>query len=166
MDTEPRWYVVHTRARSEKAAASLMGRGGIETFLPTVTRLQQWKDRRKEVDFPLFPGYCFSRIRWSEHFEVVRCSLVVGIVSVSGRPVPVGEDEIESIRRLVESRVPCDAAPPVFEEGDRVRVVRGPLQGVVGRLLRTGKNARLELAVAAINQAVRVEVDAADTERC
>jgi transcription antitermination factor NusG len=53
---------------------------------------------------------------------------------------------------------------PLVKEGDMVRVVHGPLKGVVGRLMRKGAHARLVLSVDLIGQAVSVEIDAADVK--
>lgn len=69
--------------------------------------------------------------------------------------------EIDSIRKLVASELKYDPAP-FIKEGMSVKVVSGPLLGVVGRLVRKGENARLFLTVDLIQQAVSVEVDAAD----
>lgn len=155
------WYALRTRARAEKAVASDVQRHGIETFLPTVTRWSRWRDRRKLVVFPLFPGYCFTRLRQADRAEVLRCPLVAGIVSFCGRPAPVDAEEIESLRRMVASQVECDPCP-LIRRGDRVIVERGPLRGVVGRLVRHGRRARLELSVELIGSAVSVEVDVDD----
>ena len=72
-------------------------------------------------------------------------------------------EEIESIRTLVESELAYDPVP-LIKEGDMVRVAHGPLKGVVGRLVRKGAHARLVLSVDLIGQAVSVEVDAADVK--
>ena len=75
--------------------------------------------------------------------------------------MPIPEQEIDSIRRLVESNLQYDPCP-LIREGMMVEVTHGPLKGVIGRLTRKGAHARLVLAVDLIGQAVSVEVDAAD----
>jgi transcription antitermination factor NusG len=88
---------------------------------------------------------------------------VVQIISNNGVLSPIPVEEIESIRTLVESELAYDPVPLV-KEGDMVRVVHGPLKGVIGRLVRKGAHARLVLSVDLIGQAVSVEVDAADVK--
>jgi transcription antitermination factor NusG len=112
----------------------------------------------------LFPGYCFVRIDPAESLRVRSCVGVVSIVSFDGRPAPVADREIESIRTLVTSDLRFDPSP-LIEEGDPVEVVRGPLRGVVGRLVRKSRQARLALSVGLIGQGVTVDVDAADVRR-
>ena len=47
--------------RAEKMVYDQLVRREIEAFLPTVQRWSRWKDRKKKIDWPLFPGYCFAR---------------------------------------------------------------------------------------------------------
>ena len=54
------WYAVLTRARHEKAAAHRLGERGVPTFLPTVTEVHRWNDRKKTVELPLFSCYSVS----------------------------------------------------------------------------------------------------------
>ena len=136
-------------------------RKGLEAFLPTVTRWSRWKDRKKQIDWPLFPGYCFARFAPAQRLPVLTCSGVVSIISFDGDIVPIPEYEIEGIRRLVGSDLQYDPCP-LIREGAMVEVTHGPLKGVVGRLMRKGAHARLVLSVDLIGQAVSVEVDAAD----
>jgi transcription antitermination factor NusG len=82
-------------------------------------------------------------------------------VSFEGKPAAIPEQELDGIRRLVESDLQYDPCPLV-REGMLVEVTHGALKGVVGRLIRKGAHARLVLSVDLIGQAVSVEVDAAD----
>ena len=139
-------------------------RKGLEAFLPTITRWSRWKDRKKQIDWPLFPGYCFARFDKGERLPVLKCTGVVNIVSFDGEIVPIPEHEIESIRRLVESDLQFDPCP-LIREGMMVEVAHGPLRGVVGRLMRKdASRSRLVLSVDLIGQAVSVDVDAADVK--
>jgi transcriptional antiterminator NusG len=157
----PAWFAVWTRSRHEQVVREQIDAKGLEAFLPTIPRWSRWKDRRKKVDWPLFPGYCFARFDPGERLSVLKCSGVVSIVSFNGDIVAIPDIEIDSIKRLVASELQYDPCP-LIREGAMVEVIHGPLRGVVGRLLRKGSHARLILAVDLIGQAVSVEVDAAD----
>jgi transcription antitermination factor NusG len=136
----------------------------IDAFLPTITKWSRWKDRKKKIDWPLFPGYCFARFDPSNALSVLKCSGVVNIVSFEGKPAPIPDYELDSIRLLVASDFHFDPCP-LIKEGMMVEVVHGPLKGVVGRLMRKDQTrARLVLSVDLIGQAVSVEVDAADVK--
>jgi transcription antitermination factor NusG len=155
------WYALRTRSRHEKRVREELEAHGIEPFLPLVERWRQWKDRRKKVAFPLFPGYCFARFPLSQRVVVVSTQGVVQILGNQEGPVPVPEAEIEAVRRLVESTLPYDPYP-YLTEGMRVEVIRGPLSGLRGLLLRKGARARLVIGVALIHQGASVELDAFD----
>ena len=155
------WYAIWTRSRHEQVVREQLIRKGLDAFLPTITKWSRWKDRKKQVDWPLFPGYCFVKLAPDLRLSVLSCTGVVSIVSFDGDIAPIPDVEIDGIRRLVESDLQYDPCP-LIREGTMVEVVHGPLKGVVGRLLRKGAHARLMLAVDLIGQAVSVEVDAAD----
>lgn len=156
-----RWFAVWTRSRHERAVFDQLTERGIEAFLPTVLRWSRWKDRRKRIDWPLFPGYCFARIESSGRLAVLKCAGAVSIVSFDGQPAPVPDQEIEGIRTLVNSALPYDPCP-MLKAGTTVEVVHGPLKGVVGKLQRKGPHMRLVLSVDLIGRGVSVQVDAAD----
>jgi len=157
----PRWYALRTRSRHEKLVRDRLAGQGIEQLLPTVRRLSQWKDRKKEVEFPLFSGYCFARFLWRDRSPVLKVSGVVEIVGGGNRPEPIPDEEIGALQALMTSVLPYDAHP-YLREGMAVEVVRGPLQGVRGILLRKDKRHRLVIAVHLIQQAAAVEIDVND----
>jgi len=159
----PAWYAIWTRSRHEQVVREQLERKGLEAFLPTITKWSRWKDRKKQIDWPLFPGYCFARFDGADRLPVLKCIGVVNIVSFDGEIVAIPEHEIDGIRRLVESDLQFDPCP-LIREGMMVEVTHGPLKGVVGRLVRKGAHARLILSVDLIGQAVSVEVDAADVK--
>jgi transcription antitermination factor NusG len=164
MDSPPPWYAIWTRARHEKMVEDQLRRKDIESFLPTITRWSRWKDRKKQVVWPLFPGYCFARFDPKHYLPILKCTGVVSVVTFNGEPAPIPDHEIDGIRRLIESQLQYDPCP-FIKEGDAVEVTHGPLKGVVGRLIRKGPRARLVLSIELIGRAVSVEFDAADVKK-
>jgi transcription antitermination factor NusG len=159
--SDPSWFAIWTRSRHEQVVREQLQQKAIEAFLPTVTKWSRWKDRKKKIDWPLFPGYCFARFDPSDRLPILKCTGVVSIISFEGEPAPIPEHEILGIRQLVESDLAFDPCP-LIREGMMVEVMHGPLKGVIGRLVRKNEKARLVLSVDLIGQAVSVEVDAAD----
>ncbi len=157
------WFAIWTRSRHEHVVREQIERKHFDAFLPTITRWSRWKDRKKKIDWPLFPGYCFARFEEEETLSILKCTGVVNIVSVEGKPAPIPDHEIEGIRLLLESDLQYDPCP-LIREGMMVEVTHGALKGVVGRLVRKGAHARLILSVDLIGQGVSVEVDAADVK--
>jgi transcription antitermination factor NusG len=157
----PHWYALRTKSRHEKLVRDQLDKQGIEPLLPTVKRLSQWKDRKKEIEVPLFSGYCFVRFGQDAKLPVQKVSGVVEIVGRGSRPEPIPDEEIEALRTLMSSVLPYDPHP-YLHEGMAVEVVRGPLQGVHGMLLRKEKRHRLVLGIRLIQQAAAVEIDVND----
>jgi transcription antitermination factor NusG len=158
------WFAIWTRSRHEQVVREQLEKKNVEAFLPTLPRWSRWKDRKKKIDWPLFPGYCFARFDPNDALPVLKVPGVVSIVSFEGKPAPIPDYELESIRLLVGSELQFDPCP-LLHEGMMVEVVHGPLKGVVGRLLRKdARHARLVLSVDLIGQAVSVEVDAASVK--
>ena len=112
------WFAIWTRSRHEQEVREQLERKQVETFLPTITRWSRWKDRRKKVAWPLFPGYCFARFDPGSRLSILRCAGVVNIVSFDGEPAPIAPYQIESIRRLVDVDLLYDPCP-LIREGRR-----------------------------------------------
>jgi len=160
-----RWYAVQTRSRFEKAVGAELSAWGIEHFLATFQDVHQWKDRKKVVEVPLFSGYIFVRLQDTEsaRLQVLKTNGVVRILGAGGQIEPVPDFEIDSLQQLLGSGKPCYLHPFV-REGSWVRMRRGPLAGVEGRLIRFKSQTRLILSVELLSQAVATEVDAWDVE--
>jgi transcription antitermination factor NusG len=159
--TDLHWYALRTKSRHEKLVRDRLANQGIEPLLPTVKRLSQWKDRKKEIEVPLFAGYCFVRFNSEQKLPVLKTIGVVEIVGGGQRPEPIPDEEISAIQMLMTSVLPYDPHP-YLQEGMKVEVIRGPLQGVRGILLRKEKRHRLVLGVRLIQQAAAVEINVAD----
>jgi transcription termination/antitermination protein NusG len=155
------WFALRTRSRHEKLVRDQLENQGLESLLPTVKRLSQWKDRKKEIEVPLFSGYCFVHFVSEHKLLVLKTIGVVDIVGSSHRPEAIPDKEIAAIKALMKSVLPYDPHP-YLQEGMKVEVVRGPLQGVQGILLRKDKRHRLVLGVRLIQQAAAVEIDVND----
>ena len=92
------WFALWTRSRHEQVVREQLEQKQIEAFLPTVTQWSRWKDRKKKIDWPLFPGYCFARFDPRERLPILKCMGVVSIISFEGEPAAIPEQEIQGIR--------------------------------------------------------------------
>jgi len=153
------WYAVYTRSRHEKMVAEQLADKEIEHLLPVYDVLSQWKDRKKWVQKPLFPGYLFARTILADVMTVVSSRGVVCVVSNRDGPVPVPEGQVEAVRRMVEEPVKVDPWP-YLSTGRLVRVKRGPLRGVEGHVVRRNGTCRLVVSIDLLGQAVAAEVAA------
>jgi transcription antitermination factor NusG len=161
--SEARWVAVYTIVRHEKVVSRQFEERNIETFLPLYRSVRRWKDRKKEVELALFPGYVFVRILANRRLQVLQVPGVVSIVSFNGELAALPEQEINALRNGLENQLyaePC----PYLKVGKRVRVIRGPMAGAEGILSRKKDRYRVVISVDVLMRAVAVEVDATDLE--
>jgi transcription antitermination factor NusG len=157
------WWALYTRHQHEKAVAGMLSAKGFEVFLPLYESIRRWKDRSKMLSFPLFPCYVFVRGGLNRRLQVVTTPGVHMILYHGERVATIPEAEIDAIRRAVEG--PFQVEPhPFLKCGDRVRVIRGSLEGVEGVLVRKKNLLRLVLSVDMLAQSVAVEIDASDVQ--
>jgi transcription antitermination factor NusG len=142
-----------------------MWQKGIECFLPLKTVSSRWKDRNKLVELPVFPGYLFVNTEMPERrLDILSAPSTVRVVEFGGKPQPIPGEQIESVRRLIASKLPFDSCPDMAA-GERVEVIHGPLAGVQGTFLRSKSAGRLVLSVTLIGQGVACEVHARNVRR-
>lgn len=155
------WCAVYTRHQHEKTVSEMLEAKGFEVFLPLYDSTRKWKDRRKVLSLPLFPCYVFVRGAIERRLPVLTTPGVHMIISRGERVATVPDDEIEAIRRTVDGHFRVEPHP-FLRCGERVRVVRGSLEGVEGVLTRKKNLYRLVLSVEMLAQSVAVEIDAMD----
>jgi transcription antitermination factor NusG len=139
----------------------LLQERGFETFLPLVPRERQWKDRKKVVEWPLFPSYVFSRFRLAETHQVVSTPGVAALVRTSDRPAAIATEELDNIRRFVLALKGGDVElehRPFFAEGEWVEVIDGPFQGIRGVVVERRNRRRVLIGLKAIGQALEIDI--------
>ena len=155
------WYAVYTCPRHEKCVAEQVERRQMQSFLPLYRTVHRWKDRSKEVDLALFPGYVFVHLTLKDRLRVLEIPGVVRFVSFQGKPAALPETELESLRRGFAGRVRM-TPHPYLQIGRRVRLRSGPMAGLEGVLRRRKEGLRLVISIEMLMRAVAVEVDQAD----
>jgi transcription termination/antitermination protein NusG len=158
------WFALTAKHQHEPTVARLLGGKGIEVFHPTYAALRQWKDRKKMLQLPLFPGYVFFAGGLDRRVEILSTPGVFSIVSFGGAAAEISGEEIDGIRRAVQGSMAIEPHP-FLAEGDRVRVAHGALTGVNGILLRHKGAYRLVLSIELLGRSAAVEIDAAMVER-
>ena len=157
------WYAMWTNSHCEQLVHDQLLAKGFDPFLPRVEIWSRRGGERRVISAPLFPGYLFLRqpaITKASHIDVCKSR---GLVRVLGerwdRLEVVPDGEIGGIRTVLDARVPV-MPHPYLRDGERVRILRGPLADVEGILVRTKPNKGLVvLRVALLRRSVAVEVD-------
>jgi transcription antitermination factor NusG len=157
----PRWYAAYTRSHHEKCVAEQLQTRTVEHFLPLYETMRKWKDRRKRMKLPLFPGYIFVRIALQERLRVLVVPGVVRLVGFDNQPAALPDNEIEALRSVMGRGLRSEPHP-YLTVGRKVRIARGALQGMEGVLVRKKGRVRLVLSIDLIRQSAMIEVGSAD----
>jgi len=166
VDRASAWFALQVKPRFEFIVQNDLSRNGTEVFLPAVNRLSQWKDRKKRIEFPLFPGYLFSRV-----FPVADCFLELlktrGVVrilaAVPGHPTPVPDKEIAALKVLLATGSELDLRPEL-QAGKVVRINKGIFQGVQGFITRRAPHFLLHVNISLMGRCVTVKIPPDDVE--
>jgi transcription antitermination factor NusG len=160
---QPNWYALYTCPRHEKCVALQIEQRNISCFLPLYCSTRRWKDRRKELELALFPGYVFVHLALKDRLRILQLPSAVRLVSFNGQPAALPESDIEGLRERL-SRGGRVEPHPYLRAGRRVRVCGGPMQGLEGIIVRRKDRCRLVFSVDLIMRSVAVEVDEGDVE--
>lgn len=158
---ELHWYAYYTRARHEQRVETRLNQLGFESFLPKMPMLRQWKDRKKMVDWPLFPGYIFIHCHSRDIAKILGTTGVVSVVYNNGRPAPVNPAELDNVRLLIKSLSETGGVPErvPLEPGLAVRVTDGPLKGVEGVVIKQRNKKKFIVQLTTIGEGLVVNVD-------
>jgi len=158
----PRWYVVCTFARHEKAIAERLRSQDAETYLPLYWAIRNWGQRRVNVELPLFPGYVFVKTSITRKARILEHPGVIRFVGLPGKATPLADEDMEKLRASLSA---CKAEPyPYLGAGKRVRIKAGPLCGVEGTIVRRKGAVRLVVQIDLIQRAILLELDAIDAQ--
>jgi transcription antitermination factor NusG len=152
------WYALQLKTRFERVVAQHVRGKGYEEYLPTYRSRRHWSDRTKEIELPLFPGYIFCKFDVIDRLPLLTIPGVRSVVSFGGSPLPVAEQEIVAVQRIVKSGMQYGPWPGV-SAGQAVQVKYGPLRGLEGTVVQVKKNYHLVISVNLLQRCVSVEID-------
>lgn len=147
------WFALYTKPRSEFKAAEQIGEAGIQYYLPSVTRIKQWSDRKKKITEPLLRGYIFifanekERIVSLEQYSVVRC------LAERGRPAKIPEWQIDNLKKMLNTESDVIVKEGLVS-GVKIRIKEGPFEGVVGIFREIDNEKTLAVSIDLLNRSV------------
>jgi len=159
------WYVLHTKSRHENVVNEGLLRRSVEVYLPKITVRSKRRDRKATIRVALFPGYVFVKtdLHPNTHLEIVKVAGAVRFIGNKQGPLPVADETVDSLKIMVTSDHPVTTGHNL-KKGDKVMVIHGPLEGLIGTFVRYGGKGRLLVNVEALGQYAGVEVSEDDIE--
>ena len=162
--SEARWFALYTRSRNEKKVLLELQKAGINAYLPLVSRLRQWSDRKKMVEEPLFRSYIFVHITETEYFTALNVTGAVRFITFSGKAVPIPDNQIIAIRNYLDDFEEVPEEGVILETGQLVKIKSGPMEGLIGKMIRYRNRHRLIIQIDAIGQNISLSVPRSKVE--
>jgi|SRR5882762_1266045 len=154
------WFALQVKCGRESMCAQILRNKGYEEFLPLgIVGVSGRPTPAPTQGWPLFPGYLFCRLSAHVYGPIVTTPGVIRVLGFGGIPSPVSEAEIENLRRLVDSNHPTWRWS-YNALGQLVRITRGALRGLTGKLVRVKNSHRLIVSIDLLLRSVATELDA------
>ncbi|WP_316820092.1 UpxY family transcription antiterminator [Pedobacter gandavensis] len=131
------WLVVYTRPRWEKKVDKLLKLQDIKSYCPLRRVTNQWADRKKVVDLPLFSGYVFVWVNEREEYKVRQTLGVLNFIYYMGKPAVIRDCVIEKIEELISKEIACEIIDvQQINLGDRIRIKHGIFYNQEGTVIK------------------------------
>ncbi|MBK7937539.1 MAG: UpxY family transcription antiterminator [Lewinellaceae bacterium] len=165
-ESEPRWFAVYTRAKSEKFVQRMLNKKGIHAWLPLQKLLRRYARSTRLTEKPLINCYIFVKIVKEQYVPVLETENVAGFVKFSKNLIAIPDIEIDLLKRItLEEGLDIEAIPGTFEEGDPVEISAGNLTGMKGMIVKTEGKRRFQVALGQLGYSLLITVDAAFLEK-
>jgi len=175
--SDAKWFVARmTRNNVEKATAERLAKQGYETYVATQEVLRVWRNgRRKKVEQVVIPTMVFIHCTESERLVVAHDPGISRFLtdrasrsSSTGakRIVTIPDEQIKRLKFMLgKSDEPVEFTPEVYHTGDKVRVIRGNLLGLEGKVAEaTDGKSTLILNIDLLGSA-KLQISTYDLER-
>jgi transcriptional antiterminator RfaH len=128
------WLVLYTKPKNEVKVAERLAAAGINVYCPMVTTVKQWSDRKKKVSTPLFTSYVFVQLTESQRAAVFEVPGVVRYLFWLGKPAVVREEEIRTIKELLDDTTYKEVRFAALVPGDTLVLKEGVFKGQTATL--------------------------------
>lgn len=153
------WYAIYVKPRAEKKAATGLAEAGVEHYLPLRRTLRQWSDRKKWVELPLIPGYCFVHIDLKDRLQVLTLDPVLQFVRFNGQAAVIQTSHIEFMKRMLsQTEVDYTISDQIPAPGQLVEIMSGPMIGMKAEMVSERGKSRIIVRLEALGNIIQVEV--------
>lgn len=160
-ESEPRWFAVHTRSKSEKLVQRQLTKKGIHAYVPVQRLMRRYTRSSRMVEKPLINCYVFVQIVKQQYVPVLETENVSGFIRFNKDLVAIPESEINLLRRItLEDGLDIEAVPGVLSEGDPVEINAGNLTGLKGRIIKKEGKQRFQVELEQLGYSLLITIGA------
>jgi transcriptional antiterminator RfaH len=95
------WLVLYVKGRAELKTASRLEALGVRIYVPIITTVKQWSDRKKKVTHPAISGIIFVQISANEKNIVFSLPGVLRYLKIDGAIAQVKDQEIRDMHHYL-----------------------------------------------------------------
>ncbi|RJP62249.1 MAG: UpxY family transcription antiterminator [Ignavibacteriales bacterium] len=147
------WFAFYTKPRHEFKVAENLAGISIVHYLPVVTRLKQWSDRKKKVIEPLIRGYIFAFVNSKERLIALQQDSIINCVCFNGKPASIPEWQIENLQRMLKNESNFMISD-VVKAGSKIKVLEGPFAGVEGIVKYTSEGRTISITIDLLKRSI------------
>ncbi len=155
---EDNWYVFYVTAKHERKAEKLLIRDGYNCYLPIITVLKQWKQRKKHVEEPLFKSYIFVKVRKNEIYDVLQTPSVISYIRFAGEPAVISQQHIDLIQELIQNKTKFNISSERVKVGEQITLKSGPFEGEKGVVKEIRGTKKLLVVLNSIDFTLEIEL--------
>jgi len=125
------WYLMYTKPNYERKVCDSLTNHNIEFFLPQITKVKTWSDRKKYVSSPLFPSYIFIYLNNKiEFFQGQNIAGVLCYVRIGKELAKVCDHVIINLKLILNIQEDIEISKANIKTGQKITIERGPLAGL------------------------------------
>jgi len=165
---ENHWYAFYTKSRAEKKVYERIDEQGFEVFLPLVTTIRQWSDRKKKIKVPLIRSYIFVRTNPKKIIDILKIPGIVRVLKYMGKPAIVKDYEIENLKILVREGQNVKRIEDIskLDIGVEVEIDSGPMKGLRGRCVDFHGKKSIVVEISSLGEFFQVTVPVSQIKVC
>ncbi len=166
IDIKENWFAIYTMPRAEKKVYERLVEIGVTSYLPLITSIRIWSDRKKKVTTPLISSYVFVKIEEEKLISLYQIQGVTGVLKYLKKPAIIRDTEIENLKILLSDSDNFSILDnPIFEKGETVRVLKGPFQGLIAQFYENKGKHRVIVTIDSITTGFEVNVPSSFLEK-
>jgi transcription antitermination factor NusG len=152
------WFVFYVKAKHERQVERLLLRDGYTVYLPLITSLKQWAQRKKMVEESLFKSYIFVQIRKNQIYDVLQLPSVVKSVRFNNEPAVLLPKHIELIKELILNKTQFEVSNDLPKTGETVTLKSGPFKGQKGVVKEIRGKRKILILLESIGFSLEIEL--------
>lgn len=147
------WFALYTKPRHEFKAEIQLNAAGIENYLPVISKIKQWSDRKKKVLEPLLRGYIFIHAFERERIIALEQNSIVRCICEHGRPARIPDFQILNLQRFILEEREYIIHDGIIK-GAKVRIKEGPFKDVEGVIVNEPNKKSIAVSIDLLNRTV------------